>query len=128
NAAIGCESHGGLLSPSMAWLGRFVRDLVGHLPGGGRRRAALKQSRRQRDVLSDRLKRSEAHREVLRRRLDARRQRMRATQPDDTVLEHVLPLRHAAMLTANHDGRDARESAFLARSMSYRETLADVDS
>jgi len=111
----------------MAWLGRFIRDLVGHLPGGRRLRAELEQSRRQRDVLSGRLKRSERHREVLRRRLDARRQRMLATQPDDAVLEHILPLRHAAILAANHDGRDARESVFLARSTSYRHALADGD-
>ena len=110
----------------MAWLGRFVRDLVGHLPGGRRLRAELEQSLRQRDVLFERLKRSEEHRDELRRRLDARRQRMRATQPDEVVLEHVLPLRHAAMLAANHDGRDARESAFAARSTSYRDALADA--
>jgi len=111
----------------MAWLGRFVRDLVGHLPGGRRLRAELEQSLRHRDVLSERLKRSEGQRDVLRRRLDARRQRMRATQPDEAVLEHVLPLRHAAMLAANHDARDARESAFAARSTSYRGALADAD-
>jgi len=111
----------------MAWLGRFIRDLVGHLPGGRRLRAELEQSRRQRDVLSGRLKRSEGHREVLRRRLDARRRPRGATQPDDTVLEHILPLRHAAILAANHDGRDARESVFLARSTSYRHALADGD-
>ena len=111
----------------MAWLGRIVRDLVSHLPGGRRLRAELEQSRRQRDVLSERLKRSEAQRDVLRRRLDARRQRMRATQPDEAVLEHILPLRHTAMLAADHDGRDARESAFLAHSASYRDALADVD-
>lgn len=111
----------------MAWLGRFVRDLVGHLPGGRRLRAELEHSRRQRDLLHQRLKRSEEQRDVLRRRLDARRQRARATQPDQAVLEHILPLRHAAMLAANHDGRDARESAFAARSASYRDALADAD-
>jgi FkbM family methyltransferase len=31
------------------------------------------------------------------------------------------------MLAANHDGREARESAFTARSTSYRDALADVD-
>jgi len=127
NVANGCERHGGLLSPSMAWLGRFVRHLVGHLPGGRRLRVELEQSRRQRDVLSERLKRSEAQRDTLRRRLEARRQRMRAVQPDEAVLEHILPLRHAAMLAANHDGREAREAAFEARSTSYREALADAD-
>ena len=111
----------------MAWFGRFVRDLVAHLPGGRRLRAELEQSRRQRDVLSQRLKRSERQRDVLRRRLDARRQRARAMQPDEAVLEHILPVRHAAMLAANHDGRDARESAFVARSRSYRDALADAD-
>jgi FkbM family methyltransferase len=111
----------------MAWLGRFVRDFVGHLPGGRRLRAELEQSRRQRDLLHQRLKRSEAQREVLRRRLDARRQRARAMQPDEAVLEHVLPLRHAAVLAANHDGRDAREAAFVARSASYRDALARAD-
>jgi len=111
----------------MAWLGRFVRDLVAHLPGGRRLRAELEQSRRHRDVLSQRLKRSERQRDVLRRRLDARRQRARALQPDEAVLEHILPLRHAAVLAANHDRRDARESAFVARSASYRDALVDVD-
>jgi FkbM family methyltransferase len=111
----------------MAWLGRFVRDFVGHLPGGRRLRAELEQSRRQRDLLHQRLKRSEAQREVLRRRLDTRRQRARAMQPDEAVLEHILPLRHAAVLAANHDGRDARESAFVARSASYRDALACAD-
>ena len=111
----------------MAWLGRFVRDLVAHLPGGRRLRAELEQSRRQRDVLSERLKRSETQRDVLRRRLNARRERARATQPDEAVLEHILPFRHAAMVTANHDGRDARESAFAQRSASYRNALADAD-
>jgi len=111
----------------MAWLGRFVRDLVGHLPGGRRLRAELEQSRRQREIVSERLKRSEGQRDALRRRLDARRQRMRATQPDEAVLEQILPLRHAALLAANHDRRDGRESAFLARSPSYRDALADVE-
>jgi len=111
----------------MAWFGRLVRDLVAHLPGGRRLRAELEQSRRQRDVLSERLKRSENRRDVLRRRLDTRRQRARAMQPDHAVLEDILPLRHAAMLAANHDGRDARESGFAARSVSYRDALADAD-
>src|SRR4030095_11607220 len=115
------------LSPSMARLGRLLRDLVAHLPGGRRLRAELEQSRRQRDVLHERLKRSERHRDVLRRRLDVRRQRALAMQPDEAVLEHVLPLRHAAMLAANHDGRETRESAFAARSVSYRDALANAD-
>jgi FkbM family methyltransferase len=116
-----------LLSPSMAWLGRLVRDLVAHLPGGRRLCAELEQSRRQRDVLSGRLKRSEAQRAVLRRRLNARRQRARAMQPDEAVLEHILPLRHSAILAANHDGRDVRESAFAQRSASYRDALENAD-
>jgi len=111
----------------MSWLGGFLRNVVAHLPGGRRLRAELEQSRRQRDVLSERLKRSESQRDVLRRRLNARRQRARAVQPDEAVLEHILPLRHAALLAANHDGREARESAFAARSPSYRDALADVD-
>jgi FkbM family methyltransferase len=111
----------------MAWLGRLVRDFVGHLPGGRRLRAELEQSRRQRDVLDERLKRSEQQRDVLRRRLDVRRQRALAMQPDEAVLEHILPLRHAAMLAANHDGRETRESAFAARSVSYSDALANAD-
>jgi len=108
-------------------LALFVRDLVARLPGGRRLNAELEQSRRQRDLLHDRLERSERQREQLRRRLDTRRQRARAAQPDAAVLEHVLPLRHAAMLAANHDGRAAHESAFTERSASYREALANPD-
>jgi FkbM family methyltransferase len=111
----------------MAWLGRLIRDFVGHLPGGRRLRAELEQSRRQRDVLHERLKRSERQRDVLRRRVDVRRQRALAMQPDEAVLEHILPLRHAAMLVANHDGREARESAFAARSVSYNDAIANAD-
>jgi FkbM family methyltransferase len=48
-------------------------------------------------------------------------------QPDEAVLEHILPLRHAAMLAANHDGRETRESAFAARSVSYSDALANAD-
>jgi FkbM family methyltransferase len=108
----------------MAWLGRFVRDVVAHLPGGRRLNAELEQTRRHRDLLHERLTRSERQRQALRRRLETRRQRALATQPDEAVLEHVLPLRHAAMLAANHDGRTARESAFVNRSTSYRDALA----
>ena len=111
----------------MAWLGRWLSDVVAHLPGGRRLRVELEQSRRQRALLAERLERSEGQRNALRRRLDARRQRMRAVQPDEAVLEHILPLRHAAILAANHDGRHARETAFAARSASYREALADAD-
>ena len=64
---------------------------------------------------------------MLRRRLETRRQRALAAQPDEAVLEHVLPLRHAAMLAANHDGRNAREAAFAGRSTSYREALGHPD-
>src|SRR6266480_4404290 len=106
----------------MNWI--FLRDIVARLPGGRRLSAELAQSRRQRDLLHQRLERSEQQRETLRRRLETRRQRARAAQPDEAVLEHVLPLRHAAMLAANHDpsrrsatgaeadGRVAREAAF----------------
>jgi len=111
----------------MSWLARFLREVVVRLPGGRRLGAELEQSRRQRDLLHQRLDRSERQRQVLRRRLETRRQRSRAAQPDDAVLEHVLPLRHAAMLAANHDGRSARESAFAGRSASYREALAHPD-
>jgi FkbM family methyltransferase len=108
----------------MAWLGRFVRDLVARLPGGRRLSTELEQSRRQRDMLRDRLKRSEGQREVLRRRLEARRQRARATQPEPAVLEHVMRSRRAAtMLIAKRADSVARESAFAARSPSYREAL-----
>jgi len=111
----------------MSWLASFVRDLVARLPGGRRLSAELEQSRRQRDLLHQRLDRSERQRQVLRRRLETRRQRALAAQPDEAVLEHVLPLRHAAMLAANHDGRIARDAAFAGRSMSYREALAHPD-
>jgi FkbM family methyltransferase len=62
---------------------------------------------------------------VLRRRLETRRLRAIAAQPDETVLEHVLPLRHAAMLASNHDGRASREAAFAARSVAYRDAVAN---
>jgi FkbM family methyltransferase len=111
----------------MAWLGRFVRDVVARLPGGTRLTAELEQSRRQRALLSQRLARSERQRDALRRRLETRRQRARATQMDEAVLEHILPLRHAAIVAANHDGRMLRESAFAERSASYRDALAAAD-
>jgi FkbM family methyltransferase len=112
----------------MARLGRFVRDIVAHLPGGRRLRAELEQSRRQCDLLHQRLNRSEERRDVLRRRLDARRQRMRAMQPDPAVLEQVMRSRHAAaVVVATGDESSARESAFAARSPSYREALTRPD-
>lgn len=111
----------------MSRLALLIRDLVARLPGGRRLRAELDQSRRQRDLIAERLERSERQRAVLRRRLDTRRRRTRAAQPDEAVLEQVLPLRHAAMLAANHDGRAARESAFAGRSASYRDALAHPD-
>ncbi|PYR65328.1 MAG: hypothetical protein DMF88_20205 [Acidobacteria bacterium] len=40
----------------------------------------------------------------------------------------MLPLRHAAMLATNHDGRTAREAAFAERSASYRDALAHPES
>jgi FkbM family methyltransferase len=112
----------------MSWLASVVRDLVARLPGGRRLRAELEHSVRQRDLLRQRLDRSEQQRQALRRRLETRRQRARATQPDEAVLEHVLPLRHAAMLAANHNGRVAREAAFVERSASYRDALAHPES
>lgn len=39
------------------------------------------------------------------------------------MLEHVLPLRHAARLASNHDGRVEREAAFAARSAAYRAAI-----
>lgn len=111
----------------MGWVALFLRNLVARLPGGRRLTAELEQSRRQRDLVSQRLDKLEKQRHVLRRRLETRRQRARAAQPDEAVLEHVLPLRHAAMLAANHDGRVARESDFARRSTSYRDALAHPD-
>jgi FkbM family methyltransferase len=109
----------------MAWLARFVRDLVVHLPGGRRLHAELEQSRRQRDLLLQRLQRSEGQRMLLRRRLDTRRQRARAMQPDPGVLEQVMQSRHAAAVVVAQSAESAaRESAFAARSPSYRETVA----
>ena len=105
----------------------FLRDVAARLPGGRRLNAELAQSRRQRDLLRQRLDRSERLRDVLRRRLETRRLRAIASRPDEAVLEHVLPLRHAAMLASNHDGRAARESAFAARSAAYRDAVAGTD-
>ena len=110
----------------MSWLGLFLRDMAARLPGGRRLNAELAQSRRQRDLLRQRLDRSERLRDVLRRRLEIRRLRAMASRPDEAVLEHVLPLRHAAMLASNHDGRAARESAFAARSAAYRDAVAET--
>jgi FkbM family methyltransferase len=112
----------------MAWLGQFVRNLVAHLPGGRRLNAELEQSRRQRDILFQRLKRSEGQRQVLRRRLNVRRQRALATQPDPSVLEQVMRSRHAAaVLIATRAESAARESAFAVSSSSYREALEHPD-
>ena len=112
----------------MSWLARIARNVVARLPGGRRLGAELEQSRRREDALQKRLQKSEEDRASLRARLDARRQRARAVQPDEAVLEHVLPLRHAAMLAANHDrSRDEREADFAARSATYREALAHPD-
>ena len=112
----------------MSWLGRFVRALVVHLPGGRRLNAELQQARRQRDLLLARLKRAKTQRAALRRRLHARRQRARATQPDPVVLEQVMASRHAAaVLVARRPESCAREAAFAARSSSYRELLTDGD-
>jgi FkbM family methyltransferase len=103
-----------------------LRDIMARLPGGRRLNAELAQTRRQRDLLRQRLDRSERLREVLRRRLETRRLRAIAAQPDEAVLEHVLPLRHAAMLASNHDGRASREAAFAGRSVAYRDAVANT--
>src|SRR5438128_529862 len=108
----------------MPFLARFVRELVARLPGGRRLHAELAQAARQRDVLRARLDRSERQRAALRRRLETRRLRALASQPVETVLEQVLPLRHAAIVASNHDGRAGREAAFAARSASYRDALS----
>jgi FkbM family methyltransferase len=112
----------------MSWFVRKARNVVSRLPGGRRLNAELEQSRRRIDALQRRLHKSHEEQESLRARLEARRLRSRATQPDEVVLEHVLPLRHAAILAANHDlSRVAREAEFTARSASYREALAHPD-
>ena len=106
----------------------MVRNLVARVPGGRRLSAELERSRRQSEALQKRLQKLENERESLRARLEAGRHRARAVQPDEVVLEHVLPLRHAAMLAANHDrSRVEREADFTARSASYREALARPD-
>ena len=111
----------------MSRLALFLRDVVARMPGGRRLAAELAQARRQRDLLRERLDRSERQRAVLRRRLETRRLRAIAAQPDETVLEHVLPLRQAAILASNHDGRASREAAFAVRSMAYRDAVASMD-
>lgn len=85
------------------------------------------QATRQRDLLRTRLDRSERQRAALRRRLETRRQRALASQPDAAVLEQVLPLRLAAVRASNHDGRAEREAAFAARSESYRREIREAD-
>ena len=112
----------------MSRLALFLRDLVTRLPGGRRLNAELLQSGHQLDLLKERLEKSEKQRRVLRRRLETRRQRAVAAQPNEAVLEHVLPLRHAAMLATHHDGRLAREVEFSRRSASYKEALANPQS
>ncbi len=112
----------------MSRLTFFLRDIVARLPGGRRLSAELAQIQRQRDLLRQRLDRSERQRDVLRRRLEMRRLRSSAAQPDEAVLEHVLPLRHSAIVASIHDGRDAREAAFAARSAPYREAIAETAS
>jgi FkbM family methyltransferase len=99
---------------------------MARLPGGRRLAAELEQSRREREQLARRLEKSEQQQDALRLRLDAQRQRSRAAQLDENVLEQVLPLRAAAMLAANHDGRAARESAFAEKSGTYKEALAQI--
>jgi len=54
----------------------------------------------------------------------ANRRRARAAQLDAAILEQVLPLRYATIVASNHDGRAEREAAFIARSASYRVSIA----
>jgi FkbM family methyltransferase len=112
----------------MSLLARMARNVIVRLPGGRRLRAELEQRHRRIEALEKRLQKLQTEHESLRARLDAGRQRARAIQPDELVLEHVLPLRHAAILAANHDlSRVAREAEFTARSASYREALVHLD-
>src|SRR5258705_7170262 len=111
----------------MSRLALFLRDIVARMPGGRRLDAELAQARRQRDLLRERLDRSERLRAALRRRLETRRLRAIAAQPDAAVLEQVLPLRQAAILASNHDGRASREAAFAGRSVAYRDAIASTD-
>jgi len=111
----------------MSRLALFLRDIVARMPRGRRLDAELAQARRQRDLLRERLDRSERLRAALRRRLETRRLRAIAAQPDAAVLEQVLPLRQAAILASNHDGRASREAAFAGRSVAYRDAIASTD-
>src|SRR5436190_23923136 len=109
----------------MSMLGSLVPGTVLRVTGMSLR-AELEQLTRQLEKLRHKLKRSEEESADLRKRLKANRRHARAIQPDDRVLEQVLPLRHAALIQANHDGRSQREVAFMARSTSYRESIATL--
>lgn len=96
----------------MSRLALFLRDIVTRLPGGRQLNAELKRMQRQRDSL--------------RRRLEVLRLRVKAARRDAAVLEHVLPLRHAA-LRVLHTGRNLDvEAAFAARSDAYRSVLGVI--
>jgi len=107
----------------MSLLGSLLRGTFLRLTGGSLR-AELAQVTRQLDKLRHRLERSAEESADLRKRLAANRRHTRSIRPDERVLEQVLPLRHAALVASNHDGRAAREAAFIARSAAYRNALA----
>jgi FkbM family methyltransferase len=107
----------------MSLLGSVVRGTFLRLTGGTLR-AELADVRRQLEKLRHRLERSAEESADLRKRLAANRRYTQAIKPDEKVLEQVLPLRLAAIVASNHDGRAEREAAFVARSDSYRDALA----
>jgi len=109
----------------MSLLGSLVRGTVLRLTGTSLR-AELAQVTRQLDRLRNRLERAGEETGDLRKRLAANRRHAKSMQPDERVLEQVLPLRHAAIIASNHDGRAQREAAFIARSVSYRDALAMI--
>ena len=106
----------------MSMLGSLVRGTVLRLTGTSLR-AELAQVTRQLDKLRSRLERAGEETGDLRKRLAANRRHAKSVQPDEHVLEQVLPLRHAALIASNHDGRAQREAEFLARSASYRDAI-----
>ena len=114
-----------LLSPYMSILGSLARGTVLRLTGTSLR-AELAQVTKQLEKLRHRLARLEEESADLRKRLKENRRHARSIQPDERVLEQVLPLRHAAIIASNHDGRAQREASFIARSTSYREAIAST--
>jgi len=107
----------------MSLLESLVRGTVLRFTGTSLK-AELAQVTRQLDKLRHRLERAGEETGDLRKRLAANRRHAKSIQPDEHVLEQVLPLRHAAVIASNHDGRAHREAAFIARSTSYREAIA----